>query len=91
MFLCRWENRMAGIRMDTDILKRIGWEYVPADGLKLNVLMFGFDSLSRLMFMRKLPKTYDKLISLNAIVLEGYNIVGDGTLRALIPILTGVS
>lgn len=55
-----------------------------------NVLMFGFDSLSRNSFMRKLPKTYDYLTKeLNTVVLKGYNIVGDGTPQALIPILTG--
>lgn len=80
---------MAGVRLDSDILERVGWEYVPKDGLKLNVLMFGFDSLSRMTFMRKLPKSYEKLKSLDAIVLEGYNILGDGTPQAIIPLLTG--
>lgn len=55
-----------------------------------NVLMFGFDSLSRNTFIRKLPKTYKYLVNdLNAVVLKGYNIVGDGTPQALTPILTG--
>lgn len=80
---------MAGVRMDNDILERVGWEYVPKDSLKLNVLMFGFDSLSRLTFMRKLPKSYEKLQSLDTVVLNGYNIIGDGTPQALIPLLTG--
>lgn len=81
---------MAGVRQDTDILERVGWEYVPKDGLKLNVLMFGFDSLSRMMFMRKLPKSYEKLVSFDTVVLEGYNILGDGTPQAIIPLLTGM-
>lgn len=52
--------------------------------------MFGFDSLSRNTFIRKLPKSYDYIKSqLNSVVLEGYNIVGDGTPQAIIPILTG--
>ncbi|XP_075146470.1 uncharacterized protein LOC142220931 [Haematobia irritans] len=55
-----------------------------------NVLMFGFDSLSRNAFIRKLPKTYEYLTDrLGAKVLTGYNIVGDGTPQALVPILTG--
>lgn len=55
-----------------------------------NVLMFGFDSLSRNAFMRKLPRTYAYLTEkLGGIVLKGYNIVGDGTPQALIPLLTG--
>lgn len=57
-----------------------------------NVLMFGFDSLSRNMFQRNLPNSHKYLTeTLGAIVLEGYNIVGDGTPQALIPILTGNS
>lgn len=57
---------------------------------KLNVLMYGFDSLSRNSFIRKLPQSYDFLTNdLKGDVLQGYNIVGDGTPQALIPILTG--
>lgn len=52
--------------------------------------MYGFDSLSRNSFMRKLPKSYKYITdSLKGDVLQGYNIVGDGTPQALIPILTG--
>lgn len=52
--------------------------------------MYGFDSLSKNAFIRKLPKTYDFLTQhLKGDVLQGYNIVGDGTPQALIPILTG--
>lgn len=82
---------MAGARYDQDIFDRSGWHLLPKDALKLNVLMFGFDSLSRNTFIRKLPLSYDYLIKeLDATVLEGYNIVGDGTPQALIPLLTGV-
>lgn len=81
---------MAGIRNDQDVSDHFGWNLVPPNGLGLNVLMFGFDSLSRNTFIRKLPKSYAYLWQeLNAVVLEGYNIVGDGTPQALIPILTG--
>jgi hypothetical protein len=56
----------------------------------LNVLFYGLDSLSRVHFMRKLPKTYEALTQkYNATVLRMYNIVGDGSPQALIPILTG--
>lgn len=83
---------MAGIRHDQDVLDRSGWDKVPKDALHLNVLMFGFDSLSRNMFIRKMPQSYHYMKeSLNAIVLQGYNIVGDGTPQALIPILTGIN
>ena len=52
--------------------------------------MFGFDSVSRLTWIRNLPRSYDYLVNqLGATVLEGYNVVGDGTPQALLPILTG--
>ena len=58
--------------------------------LGFNILMIGFDSTSRLGWMRNLPKTYAYLVNvLGATVLEGYNIVGDGTIRAVLPMLTG--
>ncbi|XP_066266495.1 uncharacterized protein [Branchiostoma lanceolatum] len=58
--------------------------------LGLNVLMFGFDSTSRLNFIRKLPKTYKYMTEiLDSVVLTGYNIIGDATTAALIPMLTG--
>lgn len=80
---------MAGIRFDEDVINRAGWDRVPKDGLGLNVLMIGFDSISNMMAQRSLPKLYSKLKSMGAHILEGYNIIGDGTPQALIPILTG--
>jgi len=80
---------MAGIRFDEDVINRAGWDQVPKDGLGLNVLMIGMDSMSHMMVQRILPKVYFKLKSMGARVLNGYNIVGDGTPQALIPILTG--
>lgn len=57
---------------------------------QFNILIYGFDSLSRNALMRKLPKTYQYLVEkIKARVLNGYNIVGDGTAQALIPLLTG--
>ncbi|WAR28886.1 hypothetical protein MAR_014590 [Mya arenaria] len=57
-----------------------------------NVLMFGLDSMSHLSWQRKLPKTYRYLKDvLGSVVLDGYNIVGDATTAALIPMLTGKS
>lgn len=62
----------------------------PQTSLDLNILMIGFDSVSRMTWQRNLPKTYEHLVKvLGAVVLEGYNIVGDGTPQALLPMLTG--
>lgn len=80
-----WDSKVFGVREGVAV-DRKPWHSEP----RFNVLMFGFDSLSRLAFMRKLPKTYEFLTEeMGAHVLEGYNIVGDGTPQALIPILTG--
>lgn len=90
MNMLRWRSVLAGVKYEPYVEKQHNWDNVPNTGLKLNVLMFGFDSLSRNTFIRKLPKTYHFIKErLDALVLEGYNIVGDGTPQALIPILTG--
>ena len=58
--------------------------------LSMNVLIFGLDSMSHMSYQRKLPKTYSFLRDkLGAVILHGYNIVGDATTAALLPMLTG--
>ena len=63
----------------------------PRDGARpLDVVMLTFDSISRLNWMRNLPKSHKYFVDeLGATVLKGYNIMGDGTGGALFPILTG--
>ncbi|KAH3733495.1 hypothetical protein DPMN_039924 [Dreissena polymorpha] len=57
---------------------------------KYNVFMYGFDSMSRNMVKRFLPKTHEFFVNeLGGHILNEYNIVGDGTPQALMPILTG--
>ena len=57
---------------------------------KYNVLMYGFDSVSRNLMKRFLPQTHKYFTKhLGGHVLTGYNILGDGTPAALMPILTG--
>ncbi|CAG0898002.1 unnamed protein product [Cyprideis torosa] len=67
----------------------IGWSYTADDDIGLSILILVYDSVSRGIFERKLPKTNSILRSLGAITLEGYSILGDGTPAALIPMLTG--
>lgn len=56
----------------------------------LNVLVLTFDSVSHNHFLRSVPLAYKILTEeLGAVVLNNYNVVGDGTLAALFPILTG--
>ena len=48
------------------------WNPMTKTHLGYNVLMFGFDSVSRMTFMRFLPKTYSYLIKqLGGVVLKG--------------------
>lgn len=79
-----WNGLLTGIRKEA--YERI----LPDKGVDMpfNVIMFGFDSLSRNAWIRKLPKTYEYMTKhLDADVLELYNIIGDGTPQALIPVL----
>ncbi|XP_064641871.1 uncharacterized protein LOC135496468 [Lineus longissimus] len=86
----RYENYHLTIPNDSHMQRRAQEVKLPQGALGMNVLMFGFDSTSRMTWQRKLPKSYAFMIDvLKCIVLEGYNIVSDGTLGALLPILTG--
>ncbi|CAF1054818.1 unnamed protein product [Rotaria sp. Silwood1] len=85
-----YSNIHSGIMFDAGLHMRHIWNPMVKTHLGYNVLMFGFDSVSRMTFMRFLPKTFSYLIKeLGGVVLKGYNIVGDGTPAALLPILTG--
>lgn len=81
-----WNGLLTGIRKNSLDLN-LSSAHVFDDETPFNVIMFGLDSMSRNAFMRKLPKTYEFLTSvLHADVLKGYNIVGDGTPQAIIPV-----
>lgn len=59
------------------------------DPLGLNVILLGIDSTSRMNFLRQMPKSYRLLYKMGAVTLTGYNVIGDATTGALIPLLTG--
>ncbi|CAF2080961.1 unnamed protein product [Rotaria magnacalcarata] len=85
-----YSNIHSGIMFDAGLHMRHVWNPIVKTHLGYNVFMLGFDSVSRMTFMRFLPKSYNYLIKdLGSIVMKGYNIVGDGTPAALLPILTG--
>lgn len=68
----KWSSVLTSIRYENEIWSRSGWDKLPKDAFKLNVLMFGFDSISRNTFIRKLPKSYTYLMEvLNGAVLKG--------------------
>ena len=61
------------------------------EGLKLNVVMLGFDSVSAASFRRKMPKSLDFLkTSLKTFSISGQTVIGDGTTPALTAMLTGL-
>ncbi|CAF3375943.1 unnamed protein product [Rotaria socialis] len=85
-----YSNIHSGIMFDAGLHMRHIWNPMVKNHIGYNVLMFGFDSVSRMTFMRFLPKTFSYFIKeLGGVILKGYNIVGDGTPAALLPILTG--
>lgn len=77
-----WNGLLTGIRKNDTVHHDMTHQKMP-----YNVIMYGLDSLSRNAFIRKLPKTHEFMTKhLKADILEGYNIVGDGTPQALIPV-----
>ncbi|KAG7295309.1 hypothetical protein JYU34_022314 [Plutella xylostella] len=56
----------------------------------LNVLFVGFDSTSKNGFIRSMLETFRSLQKdFGAVVMDGYNVLGDGTPATLFPLLTG--
>ena len=85
-----FEQFVAQIHPEPETFDRVTHRRVFKDSLQMSVLIIGVESMSRVEFQRRLPLTYDYLKSdLRATVLNGYNIVGDATMAALLPMLTG--
>ncbi|XP_032524489.2 uncharacterized protein LOC116775662 isoform X2 [Danaus plexippus] len=83
IFPKRWFGYKAGIRQI---------KATQPDENTINVLIVGFDSTSHNGIIRKMPKSYKFLkTEMEAVILNGYNIVGDGTPDALFPILSGMN
>lgn len=56
----------------------------------MSIAILGFDSMSRMSWMRRLPETWKYFVEkLGAIDLESHNILGDGTTAVMFPMLTG--
>ncbi|XP_029676775.1 uncharacterized protein LOC115243716 isoform X1 [Formica exsecta] len=58
---------------------------------RLNVLVIGLDSVSRMNFHRMMPKTVKLLHSLGAVEMLGYTKVADNTYPNLVPVLSGLN
>ncbi|XP_034949580.1 uncharacterized protein [Chelonus insularis] len=59
------------------------------DNKKISVLVLGLDSVSRLNFLRSMPRTEKYLRNTGWFHLKGYNKMGDNTFPNLMAILTG--
>lgn len=57
---------------------------------KFSILLFGIDSISRLNFIRTLPKTREFVEKRGWIELEGYNKIADNTFPNLMALLSGM-
>lgn len=80
--LAVYEDFLAFAQKKNDIRKYKDGEF--------DVLVVGLDSVSRLNFMRQLPKAYRLLTDyLDATVLIGFNKVGHNTFPNVVPMLTG--
>lgn len=80
-----WRGWKTGLR-DVKVV------YKPNPLDSFNVLILCLDSVSHGHFLRKLPLSYSFLTQeLGAVVLNSYNVLGDGTPASLFPILTGKS
>lgn len=85
-----YENVHAVLNVEK-VRDRIEYNVSLLDGLsrKLSVLVVGIDSVSRLNFLRAMPKTEKYLRETGWIDLKGYNKIGDNTFPNLMAILTG--
>ena len=59
----RWSSPLAGIR-EAVAVSPGGWSSTPEDGLGVNVLMLGVDSLSHNTFIRTMPQTHRSFVFL---------------------------
>lgn len=86
-----YEQFFAQVIPKLDIINRSrSINLLPDRPQRMNVLIFAMDSMSHLTYQRKMPKTYHHIQSeMDSVVLNGYNIVGDATTAAIIPLTTG--
>ncbi|XP_073965851.1 uncharacterized protein [Choristoneura fumiferana] len=78
----KWSGFKAGLR-------RVHLRKRSSRGPRLNVAMLCFGAMSKNSFTRKMPESLATLKKMGAFILNGYNIVGDGTSGALFPIFVG--
>ncbi|KAF2883976.1 hypothetical protein ILUMI_22204 [Ignelater luminosus] len=83
-----YKNVHAAIRINDSVKKKMENQ---TNQKQLNILCVGIDSVSRLNFMREMPKTRSFLEKNKWIELQGYNKVADNTYPNLMGLLSGMN
>ncbi|CAH8681439.1 unnamed protein product [Schistosoma haematobium] len=86
LFICgSYQNNIKQIKSNRTLTK------IKQNKLMFNILLLGIDSISRLSAYRYLTKTMKFLQSINesSIIMNLYNVIGDGTTVNLLGLLTG--
>ncbi|VDO48407.1 unnamed protein product [Schistosoma margrebowiei] len=86
LFICgSYENNIKQIKSNKTLTN------IKQNKLMFNILLLGIDSISRLSAYRYLTKTIQFLQSINesSIIMNLYNVIGDGTTVNLLGLLTG--
>jgi hypothetical protein len=89
-----YKNTHAVVPVKADVqfkLNKTSSESSSMEEKRLNVLLLGFDSVSRLNLLRTMPKTVKYLRRSGWLEMSGYNKVGDNTFPNLVAFLTGLS
>lgn len=84
-----YENAHQAILVTADAQKKI--DNFDNTTKKASILFVGIDSISRLNFIRALPKTYRYLEESGWLTLKGYNKMDDNTFPNLMAIFTGMN
>ncbi|PSN55946.1 hypothetical protein C0J52_00457 [Blattella germanica] len=85
-----YENLHFYVSRPTGSLHKSSRRSIDGDIDRPSVLIFTIDSMSRLNFIRQLPKTYKVLTTIiNATIFKGMTKTGDNTFPNMIPFLTG--
>ncbi|CAJ0937740.1 unnamed protein product, partial [Mesorhabditis belari] len=85
-----WDGLLMSVVRNEKLAENSKTKTQPSNWSGLDVFFLGMDSVSHMSYLRKLPKTaayFEKIMG--GVTLDAYNIVGDGTPQAFIPILTG--
>lgn len=84
-----FDQFVAQIVPKKELMERMS-ENIPREtATKLNVLIYGLESMSYLSYQRKLPRSYKFLKNiLGAITMGGYTVLGDTVTDNIVPLLT---